>query len=223
MKLARLLLFTALGSALLSAGCLGGAYTLASVNDSGSTELITRELAWDGSDTLVPTLPSVTRYIQAPGPGKIIARGPHRSVSTLAVTNGRIHDRLLHTGAPIELTVTAPNVTTFAVNGRSTLSIEHFDQDTLTLSAQGIAQITVSGVTREVAVSMQGDGVVNLARLAAETLTGEVGGFGAVIGAPSRKADLQIDGSGSAVLLTRPPELNANITENGRLIDASPS
>jgi hypothetical protein len=218
-----LLLFTALGSALLSAGCLGGAYTLASANDSGSTELVTREIPWDGAETLVPTLPSVTRFIQAPGPGKIIARGPHRSVSTLMVTNGRVHDTLMHTGAVIELTVTAPNVKTFAVNGRSTLSIENYDQDKLTLSTQGVARISVSGRARDVDVSMQGDGVVNLARLAAESLTGKIGGFGAVIGAPSQKADLDIDGSGSAILLTRPSQLNTDIVENGRLIDASPS
>jgi hypothetical protein len=223
MKPARSLTFIAIGSALLSAGCLGGAYTLASVNDSGLEELITREIPWDGSEVLIPELPSVTRYIQSPGPGKVIARGPHRSVSTLTITNGHVHDRLMHTGAVIELTVTAPNVKTFALNGRSTLSIENYDQENMTLSLQGVAQITASGRTRETAVSMQGDGVINLARLTTESLTGKVGGFGAVIGAPIRKAELVVDGSGSAVLLTRPAQLNTDILENGRLIDASPS
>jgi hypothetical protein len=223
MKLARTLLFTALGSALLSAGCLGSAYTLASVNDSGSTELVTRELPWDGSEILAPALPSVTRYIQAPGPGKIIARGPHRSVSTLTVTNGRIHDKLLRTGAVIELAVTAPNVKAFAVEGRSSLSIENFDQNSLSLTVQGTAQISVEGRAQMVSVAMQGDGVMNLARLKADSLAGQIGGFGIVIGAPSAKADLDIDGAGAAILLTRPPDLRTDITEYGQLIDASPS
>jgi hypothetical protein len=223
MKLARTLLFTAIGSAVLSAGCLGGAYTLASVNDSGSSELITRELPWDGSQTLIPALPSVTRYIQAPGPGKIVARGPHRSVSTLTVTNGRIYDRLFRTGAVIELTVTAPNVTSFAVEGRSTLVIENFDQEKMTLSTTGTAQITASGRTREAAVSMQGDGIVNLARLRTESLAAKFGGFSIVIGAPMAKADLDIDGAGAAILLTTPADLHTDITEYGQLIDASPS
>jgi hypothetical protein len=223
MKPTRSLTFIAIGSALLSAGCLGGAYTLASVNDSGSEELIIREIPWDGSEALIPELPSVTRYIQSPGPGKIIARGPHRSVSTLTIANGHVFDKLMHTGAVIELTVTAPNVKTFAVNGRSTLSIENYDQEEMTLSLQGVAQITASGRTREIAISMEGDGVINLARLATENLTGKVGGFGAVIGAPTQKAELVVDGSGSAVLLTRPAQLKTDIIENGRLIDASPS
>jgi hypothetical protein len=223
MKPIRLLAFIALGSALLSAGCIAGAYTLASVNDSGSTELVTREIPWDGSDTLVPTLPSVTRYIQAPGPGKIVARGPHRSISTLTVTNGRIHDKLLHTGAVIELTITTPNVTAFSVNGRSSLSIENFDQQKLTLTVQGTAQITASGRTRAASVEMQGDGIVNLARLKADSLTSKVGGFGIVIGAPVTTADLQVDGTGAAILLTRPPKLTTDIQDYGQLIDASPS
>ncbi|HEV7694458.1 MAG TPA: DUF2807 domain-containing protein [Hyphomonadaceae bacterium] len=223
MKPIRLLAFTALGSALLSAGCIGGAYTLASANDSGSSELITREIPWDGSATLIPELPSITRYIQAPGPGKIIARGPHRSVSTLTVANGHIHDKLLHTGAVIELTVTAPNVTAFAVNGRSTLTIENFDQDSLTVTVQGTAQITASGRTQTASVDMQGDGIANLARLKADSLTATATGLGIVIGAPTASANLALDGAAAAILLTRPPQLTTDIKEYGQLIDASPS
>jgi hypothetical protein len=223
MKPIRLLAFTALGSALLSAGCIGGAYTLASVNDSGSSELVTREIPWDGSDTLVPSLPSVTRYIQAPGPGKVVARGPHRSVSTLTVTNGHIHDKLLHTGAVIELTVTAPNVKAFAVNGRSSLTIENFDQDSLTLTVKGTAQITASGRTQTASVDMQGDGIVNLARLKADRLTSKAGGLGIVIGAPTDSANLTLDGAAAAILLTHPPNLTTDIQEYGQIIDASPS
>jgi hypothetical protein len=222
MKPIRFLAFTALGSALLSAGCIGGAYTLASVNDSGSSELVTREIPWDGSATLAPELPSVTRYIQAPGPGKLIARGPHRSVSTLTVTNGHIHDKLLSTGAVIELTVTAPNVTAFAVNGRSRLTIEKFDQDSLSLTVQGTAQITASGRTQTASVSMQGDGVANLARLKADGLTATATGLGIVIGAPTASAHLALDGAAAAILLTRPQKLTTDIKEYGELIDACP-
>jgi hypothetical protein len=223
MKPVRLLAVTAIASALLSAGCLGGAYTLASVSDSGSSELITREIPWDGSETLIPSLPSITRYIQAPGPGKIIARGPHRSVSTLTVTNGHIHDKLFNTGAVIELTVTAPNVTAFAVNGRSSLSIENYHQDKLTLTVQGTAQITAQGRTQAASVDMQGDGIVNLARLKADSLASKASGFGIVIGAPAASADLHLDGAAAAILLTRPQQLTKDIQDYAQIIDASPS
>ena len=59
MKPVPALALVAISSALLSAGCLGGAYTLANVNDSGSTELITREIPWDGSAKASLGLPAV--------------------------------------------------------------------------------------------------------------------------------------------------------------------
>jgi hypothetical protein len=221
MKLARLLLFTALGSALLSAGCLGGAYTLASVADSGSTETITREIPWDGSAKASLGLPAVMRYVQAPGPGRIIARGPHRSVSTLRVSDGTIHDTLMHTGAVLEITLTAPSVTSFYLNGRSRLVIEGYDQDSLTLHTEGAAAIDASGRARDVRVLMEGDGDINLARLGADAIDGDLNGFGALVAAPAQRASLNISGMASAVLLTRPPELETHLEDAGRVIDAS--
>jgi putative autotransporter adhesin-like protein len=223
MKPVPLLALIALGSALAAAGCFAGMYAVVGANDSGSTEIITREIPWDGSTRLGPTLPSVTRYIQAPGPGKIIARGPHRSVSTLRVTNGRIGDTLLHTGAVIELTITAPNIASFTVEGDSTLTIENFDQPTLTLSATGGAQVTASGRAGNVSVAMEGETIANLSRLDTISLTGALSGLSTVIAAPTQTLDLAIGGGAYAILLTHPPDLHTDITENGRLIDASPS
>jgi hypothetical protein len=223
MKPVRTLAFVALGSALLSAGCLGGAYTLANVNDSGSMEMITREIPWDGSAKASLGLPAVMRYVQAPGPGRIIARGPHRSVSTLRVTSGTIHDTLMHTGAVLEITLTAPSVTSFYLNGRSRLSIEGYDQDSLTLHTQGEAAIDASGRARDVRVFMEGDGAINLARLSTDTIEGDLNGFGAVVAAPAQRAKLDVSGTASAILLTRPPDLKTHLEDAGRVIDASPA
>jgi hypothetical protein len=223
MKSARTLVLVALSGALLSAGCLGGAYTLANVNDSGSTEIITREIPWDGSAKASLGLPAVMRYVQAPGPGRITARGPHRSVSTLRVDGGVIHDTLMHTGAVAEITLTAPSVTSFSLNGRSHLTIEGYDQASLTLYTEGAAAIDASGRAGDVRVFMQGDGDINLARLEADTLDGDLNGLGALVAAPARRANLNVSGMASAVLLTRPPDLKTHLENSGRLIDASPA
>jgi hypothetical protein len=221
MKPVRTLAFIALGSALLSAGCLGGAYTLANVNDSGSTELITREIPWDGSAKASLGVPAVMRYVQATGPGKIVARGPQRSISTLKVTGGTIHDTLMHTGAVLEITLTAPSVSSFYLNGRSRLTIEGYDQDNLTLYTEGEAAIEASGRTHDVRVFMEGDGDVNLARLGADAIDGDLNGFGALVAAPIQRANLKVAGMASAILLTRPPDLKTNLEDSGRVIDAS--
>jgi Putative auto-transporter adhesin, head GIN domain len=223
MKPVRTLVFIALGSALLSAGCLGGAYTLANVNDSGSTELVTREIPWDGSVKASLGLPAVMRYVQAPGPGRIIARGPHRSVSTLKVTGGTIHDTLMRTGAVLEITLTAPSVTSFHLNGRSRLTIEGYDQDSLTLHTQGAAAIDASGSARNIRVFMEGDGDINLARLGADAIDGDLDGFGALVAAPAQRANLNVSGMASVILLTRPPDLKTHLEDAGRVIDASPA
>ena len=72
------LILAALGSALVSAGCFSGAYALATSNDSGSSEIVSREIPWDDSTSLNLEVRSVVRYVQAPGAGKVVARGPHR-------------------------------------------------------------------------------------------------------------------------------------------------
>lgn len=223
MKPVRALTFVALGSALLSAGCLGGAYTLAKVDDSGSEELITREIPWDGSTKASLELPAVMRYVQAPGPGRIVARGPHRSVSTLRVDGGAIHDTLLHTGAVLEITLTAPSVNSFQLNGRSRLTIEGYDQDSLALSTQGGAAIEASGRAREVKVFMQGDSDINLARLSTDAIDGYVSGIGALVARPAQRANLEMTGMSAAVLLTRPPDLKTRLEGSSRVIDASPA
>src|SRR4051794_539103 len=159
------LLAVAISSTVLAAGCFGGAYTVATSNDSQSIDVAEREIPWDGSSLLAVDVPSVVRFTQGPGPGKIVARGPHRSVSTLRVSQGHVHDELLHTGAVLELFITAPDVAHFQVNGRSRLTIEAFEQPKLHVESQGSAFVEVSGRTTDAYISTQGTGTVNLARL----------------------------------------------------------
>ena len=221
MKTTHTLTLIAFGSALLAAGCFGGAYTLANAKDNTSATTITRELAWDGSATLTLGVPSVVRYVQAPGPGKVVARGPERSVSTLIVSGGHIHDQLLRTGAVLDITVTAPGVRHFYLNGRSRLSIENYDQDRLSVRTEGSAAVDVTGRTTEVTVVMEGAGAINLARLDVQTLNGTVAGAGTLIAAPTGTTTLDMRNFSSAVLLTKPADLRTKLSDSGRVIDAA--
>jgi hypothetical protein len=217
---ARTLSFIALGGALVSAGCISGAYKMANTNDSGKTEVITRQIPWDGSRSLVLGVPAAVRYVQGE-PAGITARGQHRSVSTLEVSGGFVKDKLLHTGEPLELEIRAPAISHFELNGRSTLRIEGYDQDSLSVTTQGAATVAVDGRARQVNVSMQGRSDVNLARLNVENLDGKVGGAGTLVAAPTRVANLEVRNVASAVLLSRPVELNMKLIDEGRVIDAA--
>jgi hypothetical protein len=216
----RVLSLVALFGALISAGCLSGAYRLANANDSGSTEIIAREIPWDGSNVLIVGMPATVRYVQGE-PATVTARGPHRSVSTLEVAGGHVHDKLLHTGAPLEIEVRAPAISHFELNGRSTLRIEAYDQDKLSVTTQGAAVVEASGRAREATIRMQGRSDVNLTRLSLETLQGVVGGTGTLVAAPTHSARLEVRNLASAVLLTQPPELETRLIDEGRVINAA--
>lgn len=221
MKISARLGAVTLAAAAISAGCFGGSYALATANDSGSMQIITRELPWDGSTTLSLGVRSVVRYVQQQGPGKIVARGPHRSVSTLVVSDGHIHDQLLHTGATLELTVFAPAISRFELSGGSRLRIEGYDQRHLGLSTHGSASIEAVGRTDAATIEMQGRGVINLSGLVMDSAAADIGGMSTLVMAPSAKADLKVRNFAAAVLLTRPPSLTTTLADSGRVVDAT--
>ena len=216
------LILAALGSALVSAGCFSGAYALATSNDSGSSEIVSREIPWDNSTSLTLGVRSVVRYVQAPGPGKVVARGPHRSVSTLVVDNGDIHDELLHSGTTLEIVVTAPAISHFHLNGGSRLSIESYDQQSLFVSTEGKAHVDAAGRVDSVTVNMKGSGTVNLAKLAIGNAAVDIGGMSTLVLAPMKGANLKVRNYASAVLLSKPIELTSSLEDSGRVVDAVP-
>jgi hypothetical protein len=221
MKSTTRLLSLALIAAVVSAGCFSGAYKLATSNDSGNREIITREIPWDDSTSLTLGVDSVVRYVQAPGAGKVVARGPHRSVSTLVVANGDVRDQLLHTGATLELVVTAPAISRFHLNGGSRLSIEGYDQKNLFVSTEGKAAVDAAGRVNDVAVEMKGSGTVNLARLTTGNASASIGGMSTLVLAPSMDADLTVRNFASVVLVSRPKELKTSLLDSGRVVDAA--
>jgi hypothetical protein len=215
------LTLVALGAAVVSAGCFSGAYALATSNDSGSSEIVSREIPWDGSTSLTMGVASQVRYLQTPGAGKVVARGPHRSVSTLVVSNGDIRDQLLHTGATLEIVVTAPSISRFHLNGGSRLTIEGYDQDSLFVTTEGKAQVEASGRAGDVTVNMKGSGTVNLARLATDNASVDIGGMSTLVLAPTAGASLKVRNFASAVLLSKPKELTSSLEDSGRVVDAT--
>jgi hypothetical protein len=215
------LVFVALGAALVSAGCFSGAYKAATANDSGSKEIVSREIPWDDSTSLTLGVRSVVRYVQAPGAGKVVARGPHRSVSTLVVSNGDIRDQLLHTGATLEILVIAPAISRFHLDGRSRLSIEEYNQKDLFVSTQGKAEVEAAGRAEDVMVEMQGSGTVNLAKLSTESAAANLGGMSTLVLAPSQRAKLDVRNYASAILLSRPNELTKSVLDSGRIVEAA--
>jgi len=152
----------------------------------------------------------------------VVARGPHRSVSTLVVDNGDIHDELLHSGTSLEIVVTAPAISHFHLNGGSRLSIEAYDQQSLFVSTEGKAHVDAAGRVDSVTVNMKGSGTVNLAKLAIGNAAVDIGGMSTLVLAPTKGANLKVRNYASAVLLSKPIELTSSLEDSGRVVDAVP-
>lgn len=221
MKISTRLVVVAVSAAAISAGCFSGSYVLATASDSGSTEIISREFPWDGSTSLSLGVRSVVRYVQQDGPGKVVALGPHRSVSTLVVGNGHVRDQLLRTGATLELTIFAPAISRFQMGNGSRLTIVDYDQRQLYLSTEGSAFIEAAGRADIATIEMQGKGVINLSRLKLDSAVANIGGMSTLVLAPSEGADLKVRNFASAVLLNSPPALTLALADSGRVVDAA--
>jgi hypothetical protein len=91
-----------------------------------------RDFAFSG-DRLEINAPAEVDYVQAPGPAKLTIRGSKSALDRVKVEGGRI---TLAGAAPfgneLHITLTAPDVTRFELNGADRLNIKGYKQDQLT-------------------------------------------------------------------------------------------
>ncbi len=92
----------------------------------------TREIAWNGGDRLDLDIGANVIFNQAPGPAKLVISGPSGAVQDVELSGSHLqfaHDT--DDDGPLQVTLTAPNVHSFAINGSGDLAINNYDQDEL--------------------------------------------------------------------------------------------
>lgn len=176
-----------------------------------------RDFPWTG-DRLEVNAPAEIDYVQAPGPAKLTIRAPGDTLDQVRVDGGRI---TLASGRPrwakLHITLTAPNVTRFELNGADELTISGYKQDELTLLASGHAEIKAQGEARTVRLSVSGHGEADLADLKMANADIDISGAGEATAGPTEWARVQISGLGEVDLLTRPKRLETQIAGAGRV------
>jgi hypothetical protein len=178
----------------------------------------TRELAWTGGDSLELDVPAELTYTQAPGPAKLVITGPRGAVERVEVEGGRIgleRGRLRH--GRLYITMTAPDVSRFELNGSDRLIIRNYRQDRLTLTLSGDAEVEASGETQTMNLGISGRGEADLGQLRTREANVEISGSGDARIAPTEAADLEISGAGDVTLLTRPARLESDISGSGSI------
>lgn len=187
----------------------------------------TRTLAWSGSDKLDIDLSADVRYVQAAGPATVVVTGPQRAVERVVVVGDSVRYERRHAhagrrGPRLTIVVTAPNITSFDLSGRNTLSIEGYKQDRLRVEVSGQGEVTASGEAGEVALELSGEGEADLSGLKTKGADVEISGDADATIAPTDWAKLEISGSGDVKLLTNPKQIETDISGSGRVRQGAP-
>lgn len=177
-----------------------------------------REIAWTGGDSLEIELPADVSYTQDGGPGKLVITGPQDMVRDVQLDGGRLHLDGSHLGfGQLKVVMTAPDVRHFDVSGSGRLDIDNYRQDRLEIDLSGSGEVTAHGQARDVNVDISGSGQADLGGVRTDNADVQVSGSGNVVVAPTRRAKLDVAGSGGVTLKGRPEQLESEVTGSGHI------
>ena len=184
----------------------------------GDATAASRDLAWSGGDTLDVGVPAEVSFTQAPGPAKLVVRGPQDVISHVRVDHGRIDfDAPSLDGDGITIELSAPKVTRFIVSGSGNLAIRDYKQENLAVRITGDGHVTADGAAKTAAVEVSGAGGADLAGLALEGADVVISGEGDARVGPTAWAKLNVSGSGAVELLSHPRRLESQVSGSGRV------
>jgi hypothetical protein len=205
------------------------------ISGAKASPMVSRQLAWT-SETLTIDLPIDVTYVQGPVAGVEI-RGPRAVVDRLRVEEGRISltdgdgnhydlnaDSLtidrngirFHSNADqTRIVVTAPNVSSFTLDGSGDLAIQGYNQPALTLALNGSGDINASGQTTGLVVATAGSGDAELDDLQALNAEIALSGSGDADISTSNTVKIAISGSGDVSLRRQPVSETSTISGSG--------
>ena len=190
--------------------------------ESSDENIVTREIAWEGGEALAFDLSARVIYAQGDEPSITVA-GPSEVVERVTFADGRFD---LQDGVRTErrsrprITIVAPAVTRFTLNGSQDLEIRDYDQPTLALAVSGSGDVEGYGRTETLTVTVDGSGDVDLEGLPSSDAVIEINGSGGVEAAPVRLAEVSIRGPGDVDLSPRPQRLTSQVSGSGEVSQA---
>jgi hypothetical protein len=211
----------------------GGDLTLVREDGTQPAE-VSRTLTWAGGEKLVVELSADVEYVQGDTPG-IVVRGPADQVDKVRIEGDRLvwtgdenrrggHRRCVRRangrgfwvdGGEVHIVVTAPAVKIFDLRGSSDMTIKGYDQPDMTIDSSGSGDVSVSGVTKVLTLTMTGSGDAGLDDLLTTDATVDISGSGSARIAPTGAVVADLSGSGDLDLATPPATLRQSITGSG--------
>lgn len=196
---------------------------------------VTRNLDWNGGDRLVVDLAADVTYVQGDKPGVVIT-GPKSATDRVRLVDGRLTlkdrddyaERVFIRWGPsgihgwseserLKITVTAPSVKDFRIAASGDLTIEGYDQPTLSLQLDGSGEVEASGRATSLDLRINGSGDAELEGLEVTDVNIDNTASGEVSVGPTGAAVVNLSGSGGVRLTRRPKSVQQNVSGSGEI------
>jgi len=190
---------------------------------------IERTLDWSATDTLTVDLPADVTFTQG-DETSVVVSGPQGLVERVRLADGHLtfedegaHSRSITFGSRNQLTVTitAPDVNRFVMEGAGDLILNNLDRDALEIRLTGAGDVEAHGQTGSLDLAMEGVGNADLADLVAQTAEVRSDGVGNSTVHAVESANIVLSGIGDVDLVQRPAHLTQDVSGIGS-VDVAP-
>ena len=197
--------------------------SIAGRSDAGPQ--VTRDIPWSGGPLLQIDVPADVTYAQG-AVAKVTVTGPQSLADRIIVDDGRLRfkdldggqgDRVRFNRERLRITVVAPDVKRFVLNGSPDLTLTGYDQPDLTIEVNGSGDVNGGGKTQGLTLTIAGSGEASLAELATQDASISIAGSGSAEVSAKGAVQVSIAGSGDVTLTTKPASLSSNIEGSGDL------
>jgi hypothetical protein len=191
-------------------------------------EMGTRDIAWNGSTRLEVNIPAEIDYTQGPD-AKVTITGPQNLIDNITVNDGAINYannwswKRRGSNPGVHLTIQAPSVTKFELNGAAKMTISAYRQDSMDLQVNGAAKVNASGQANRLHLELNGASNAEMGSVLNDDADVELNGASSVTIAPRLSARVEINGVGHARLLTHPANMQQEIHGVGSITYGSDS
>jgi hypothetical protein len=179
-----------------------------------------RDLDWDGSDSLSLAVSATAQYSPS-NDRKLHITGDPQAIAHIRVRDGHIelncNGRWRFSDTNIAITLPGGEFKKFGIAGSGKLNLQNLDQQKLKVSIAGSGNIKATGKVGETEIHIAGSGDADLGEVVTRETTIRIAGSGDTDVAPTDSADIHIAGSGDVNLHANPKRLETHIAGSGRI------
>lgn len=182
------------------------------------------DFEWTGTDTLTIAVPADVTFTQG-DVASVRVSGPQEAVERLTFEDGRLafrdedgHRRQIHIlgrSDGLTVTITAPDVSRFVLEGFGDLELNDIDRETLDILVEGAGDIEARGRVGQLNLTVEGAGDADLDELFATNAEIRIEGAGQAEVRATDRANVVIEGVGEVDFAGRPANLTQEVSGIG--------